>query len=52
MNSINGNLSAYLQEKIKEKGFSMYEVYRRLGGDHTQCFLIDVRTFFDENPEY
>lgn len=29
-------LANYLQEKIKEKQISMYEVYRRLGGDHTQ----------------
>ncbi len=37
MNKANNNkqtLAKYLQEKIKEKGFSMYEVYRRLGGDH------------------
>lgn len=28
-------LSKYLKSKIKEKNISMYEVFKRLGGDHT-----------------
>lgn len=35
MHKEKGSLSNYLQQKIKEKNISMYEVYRRLGGDHT-----------------
>lgn len=34
--NIENTLSTYLKGKISEKGISMYEVYRRIGGDHTK----------------
>jgi len=36
MNTKENGLSDYLKSKIAEKNISMYEVYRRLGGDHQQ----------------
>lgn len=37
MTEINkSNLSKYLKEKIEEKNISMYEVYKRLGGNYKQ----------------